>query len=176
MDTWRGVTNSPLSSRGWVMQERGLSVRTFLFSDIFRLKSILRSGADAKHKKTEWLCTISDQILLEKSSDGEQWERQRECEVDKNNWMKECEYSILRKVASSPTDVETGQILDIYDPHRILGRAPADLEGCDLGILEGLDIKGWSELKRHLQAWDIGMESARTYRRSIRHMSLEMSQ
>lgn len=68
------------------------------------------------------------------------------------------------------------QITDMGVSIQGLGLVPADFEDCDLAILDGLDIRGWSEFKRCLEGWGIGAHSIPTYRCSVRHMSLGMSQ
>jgi hypothetical protein len=57
-----------------------------------------------------------------------------------------------------------------------LGLAPQDFEGCDLDILDGLDIKDWKRGKKKLEAWGIGKQSPRVDRVPIRGMTLELRQ
>jgi hypothetical protein len=57
-----------------------------------------------------------------------------------------------------------------------MGLFPKDFDGCDLNILDGLDIKGWKELKTKLESWGFGAQSDRVKPLPIRGMALEQKQ
>ncbi|KAL5322211.1 hypothetical protein ACEPPN_010181 [Leptodophora sp. 'Broadleaf-Isolate-01'] len=57
-----------------------------------------------------------------------------------------------------------------------LGLLPGDFEGCDINILDNLNIKGWEKFKRELEGLGIGMGADRSSVLPIRVMRLEQQQ
>lgn len=234
--TWMdGVDNSPLCQRGWVTQERALSIRTIHFgkhqlfweclrknaTEVFpkgllrgtRIedpKIFLHSETRSKEVRMKKLQSTREKILKSKKRDEEFRARMREMrqryrslgldvseddesdeEMSDRNFAKRLKS--LQVSGQHPAD-ESSESSDSDSDYqnlsarpwtkrkrsgysiKELGLVPQDFVGCDLNILDGLDIKGWRTFKTKLESWGFGAQSNRVEPLPIRGMALELSQ
>lgn len=193
---WKdGVDEFPLCERGWVTQERALSVRTLHFgrqqlfwdclceslSEVFPQgfvdgvlvsspKSFLSSRESEKKDRANKLVEIRD------------WQRERRKRAEDST---ESDYKTSLATSELPTEGSDGDGFLTWEsePHHTtleeLGITLQDFEHYDnatLNILDGLGVKGWDDFKEKLVKYEIGKGRQRVKSLPTRGMSLEQEQ
>ena len=218
VNSWEvGVNESPLCQRGWVVQERALSIRTLHFgreqlfweclchrgSEVFpRGNSSAVTGAlcklgpkvDHQKRRVEKMLDVRDKIkrsiqerkeLLEKiiaqerreaeleaewAAEEEEWKAEEakwkegnddendDDEEEEDEANDESEISVLAKSAKSSLRELLEQKTKLEDCFLDFRFSPRDFEGCDINILNGLEIEGWEEFRAKLMRWGLGKE------------------
>ncbi|KAK9793099.1 putative Heterokaryon incompatibility domain-containing protein [Seiridium cardinale] len=186
VNTWRNeVDESPLCSRGWVAQERTLSIRTLHFgqrqlfweclygrrSEVFtegfvrgtlakHPKSFLRSRTNERENRMRRLVRFRDNHRESKKRFQTYSERERRGET-----------SLV------PASFFKPKSYTLSDWQAML--TPQELEGCDLSILDEISSRSWEQYKLLLQKWLVGAESdaqGRIAARVVRSMTLPQRQ
>ncbi|KAK6078298.1 heterokaryon incompatibility protein [Seiridium cupressi] len=186
VNTWKNeVDESPLCSRGWVAQERTLSVRTLHFgqrqlfweclcgrrSEVFtegfvrgtlakHPKHFLRSRTNERENRMRHLIRFRDNHRESKKRFQTYPERERRGEK-----------------SSVPASFFKPKSYTLSDWQAML--TPQELQGCDLSILDEISSKSWEQYKLQLQKWLVGAEAdaqGRVAARVVRSTTLPQRQ
>ena len=151
MSTWKdGADDSPLCQRGWVTQERALSIRTLhfghrqlfweclcgSFSKIYPLwlphgtamntpKTFLSFHARKKKDSTQKLFDFRDRVQI-------------------RLWAEE---AIMSRDIQLRMELDKTSLMDSAESLVSLSSDPLELDGCYLDLLDGCRIAGWDEFK-----------------------------
>ncbi|KAK6082867.1 heterokaryon incompatibility protein [Seiridium cupressi] len=186
VNTWKNeVDESPLCSRGWVAQERTLSVRTLHFglrqlfweclcgrrSEVFtegfvrgtlakHPKHFLRSRTNERENRMRHLIRFRDNHRESKKRFQTYPERERRGEK-----------------SSVPASFFKPKSYTLSDWQAML--TPQELQGCDLSILDEISSTSWEQYKLQLQKWLVGAEAdaqGRVAARVVRSTTLPQRQ
>jgi hypothetical protein len=176
---WRyGVDDSPLCKRGWVTQERALSVRTVhfgnqqLFWECSRMrrsevhprgfirgvlysspKTILFPSGQLEKNRTKKLIRIRDKARKKRVMEQERTESQRNLRLTERNSRIEGPNDHNSLISAR---AERKPLRITLDHLNITHRDFHDCDAATLDILDGLEIEGWEELKDKLVKWGYG--------------------
>jgi len=173
---WRnGVDRAPLCKRGWVTQERALSVRTLHFgsqqlfwecmshdgSEVFPEGFVV--GTRMVHPKYFLSSREKDTEERLKSLQKIRSQLEGSKKRDEDHIALKLRSYKLRSFDSSDDDSSSEEIFPesepkLYSPED-LGLYPEDFEGCDLDYLDGLQIKDWDKFKNKLRKWGVGKQA-----------------
>ncbi|KAK9420088.1 putative Heterokaryon incompatibility domain-containing protein [Seiridium unicorne] len=170
VNTWKNeVDKSPLCSRGWVAQERTLSVRTLHFGQ--------------RQLFWECLCGRRSEVFTEGFVRGtlakhpKHFLRSRTNEESTKRFQTYPERERRGEKSSVPASFFKPKSYTSSDWQAML--TPQELEGCDLSILDEISSKSWEQYKLQLQKWLVVAEAdaqGRVASRVVRSMMLPQRQ
>ena len=190
MHTWKdGVDESPLCKRGWVTQERALSVRTLHFGrqQIF-WECLCEDGSEVFPKGFACGTARRNPKLFLSSRTKQKEKRMKKLQevheqAEKRNEERRAFYRNLDLWSHDDSDDELFPLPPELEPFvykmESLALTPEDFEGCDIDSLDGLGIEGWEKFKNKLRKWGVGKQAVaqgNVEARPIRGMTLEQRQ
>ncbi|KAF1931071.1 HET-domain-containing protein [Didymella exigua CBS 183.55] len=187
MLTWAyGIDQSPLCGRGWIAQERALSVRTIYFGKqqlywdcaspgskatevypegllqgtlFYSPKYVLRYGLDVAYRRTGALRLVRDLVQIS------EYDNVAKCHTEKQRITERKQ--TLRLELDQWIEL-CGPASDTFE-ERTLGTSTegmltlnsVHLKDCDFNVLNAFGLTNWGDMKRALRVWGIGAPTGR---------------